>query len=390
MPGNVGIINSAGWPAPNYVNPEHRAWLPAYAGTLFAVGTIFVATRVALRITKKAGSLGIDDIFLGIGWLGGLAFTISTIMVATKYDIGRHAWDVRRYNFENILRIVWIQEFSFLVCGGCTKIGVLLFFRRLVDGTYSRQWKYAVWSAIGFTAGYTLAFILALIFNCTPTEAYWKSFDPAYTTKYHCVDTTSINVLAGLAAAISDLYSVILPCAMTWTVRLPMRQKIALIGVFCLGLLVVCASVVRTIYLHKVGHESDITWVLFNVMVWSVLELQLALMCASAPAIRVLFRTYLNVSVSRAMRSTSSNRYQTDSAKWESSIPELSRVAPRRISDPDSRPNLYAGPLNRGTTSVDIRYSPPQRHLELFHMKEVGSKEIYSLSSVEMNDLRGR
>ena len=124
-------------------------------------------------------------------------------------------------------------------------------FRRLVDGTYSRQWKYAVWSAIGFTGGYSIAFILALIFNCTPTEAYWKAYDPTYTTPYHCVDTTSINVLAGIAAAISDLYSVILPCAMTWTVRLPKQQKIALIGVFCLGLLVVGASSVRTFYLYR-------------------------------------------------------------------------------------------------------------------------------------------
>ena len=68
----------------------------------------------------------------------------------------------------------WLAEFSFLVTGCCTKISVLLFYRRLVGGTYSRSWHWAVVGAILFTAAWSIALILTLFFNCTPTEAYWK------------------------------------------------------------------------------------------------------------------------------------------------------------------------------------------------------------------------
>lgn len=85
---------------------------------------------------------------------------------------------------------------------------MLLFYRRLVAGTYDVRWNWAVLVAITFTAAYTLAFMLALIFNCNPTQAYWKAFDLSWIEhhKYTCADTTAINVLAGICAAASDLY----------------------------------------------------------------------------------------------------------------------------------------------------------------------------------------
>ena len=79
------------------------------------------------------------------------------------------------------------------------------------------------------------------------------------------------------------------------------RQKIALNVVFSFGFLVVGAGVARTYYLERLGTHWDITWLGFDVLVWSQLELQLAIICASAPALRVLFRRYLSSSMTRAM-----------------------------------------------------------------------------------------
>ena len=151
--------------------------------------------------------------------------------------------------FEPIAKMTWLAEFAFLTCAASTKISVLLFYRRMVDGTYGRGWKWAVILAILFTAGYSLAFILVLIFNCSPTAAYWKGFDPSHTANYHCVNTTVINLLAGIFAIVSDLYAVALPCIMTRHFGLPRRQRLALKVVFSLGLIVVGASGVRTYYL---------------------------------------------------------------------------------------------------------------------------------------------
>lgn len=52
------------------------------------------------------------------------------------------------------------------------------------------------------------------------------------------------------------------------------------------------------------GHDSDVSWNIFDLLVWAQLELQLGIMCATAPSLRVFFRRYLgNSSASRAFKS---------------------------------------------------------------------------------------
>ena len=145
----------------------------------------------------------------------------------------------------------WLAQLAFLLTGGATKISVLLFYRRLTAGTYDRKWKWLVIMAVLFTAGWTVAFILTLIFNCSPTEAYWKAFNPMYFQEYSCVNTTAVNLLAGIFAVLSDLYAVVLPCLMARHFDIPRRQKVALNTVFSLGLLVVGASIARIYYMHR-------------------------------------------------------------------------------------------------------------------------------------------
>ena len=210
--------------------------------------------------------------------------------------------------YENTALITWIAELAFLICGCFIKVSVLLFYRRLARNSVSRYWIWGVISAITFTVAYSLAFILTLIFNCSPTEAYWKAFSPSYTTPYTCVDTTVVNLLAGIMAIVSDLYSVFLPCMMTRHIQLPRAQKLALYIIFSLGLLAVAASSVRTYWLYKVGHSSDVSTCIFYVFVFAQLELSLGIMCTALPSMRVLFREYLSEPLSKLKRTVNTSR----------------------------------------------------------------------------------
>lgn len=201
------------------------------------------------------------QVLLVLSWLCVSWFTVLAIIGAELYHTNRHVWDIPIAAFPDMAKVTWLAELSFLLTGCCVKVSVLLFYRRLTQNTCSIAWIWAVWAAIALTVAYTLAFILALVFNCMPTEAYWKSFNLVYvaTVDYHCVDTTVINLLAGIMAAISDLYAVALPCIMMRNLRIPLRQKIALNVVFSLGLLVVGASGVRTYWLWRKTPIHNIT-----------------------------------------------------------------------------------------------------------------------------------
>ena len=254
MPGNIVNLTPAtiaSWPTPNYRNPPTRNWMPIYASVWYGISTLLIALRLWLRVLKQAGGLGLDDYLLAFAWVGSSMFTTCLILSTTAYDADRHAWDIPLQNFEKIALLAWLAQFSWLVTGAATKISVLCFYRRLVAGTYSRRWKWAVIAAIVFTAGWTLAFLLMLVFNCNPTDEYWKAFDLEWRREYTCLDTTVVNLLAGVFAVASDVYAVALPCVMTRHFELPRRQKVALNLIFCMGLLVVAASGVRTYFMYR-------------------------------------------------------------------------------------------------------------------------------------------
>lgn len=181
-------------------------------------------------------------------------FTAVSIIFTERANGGRHVWDVKPDLRSDAVLCMWLAQSSFLITSGCTKVSVLFFYRRLVTGTYSRKWYWLVWLAIGFTIVYTLAFCIMLLIDCQPTEAYWMAFDIEYalTANFTCLkDSNVINAVAGACAAVSDVYAVALPCIITWHHKVPRRQRIALNGIFCLGLIIVAASGVRTYYLIR-------------------------------------------------------------------------------------------------------------------------------------------
>lgn len=123
----------------------------------------------------------------------------------------------------------------------------------MAAGTFNKAWRWATWSGIAFIIIYMLAFLLYLIFNCTPTDAYWKSFDITYTHKYRCVDETVMDVIVGVLSVVTDFYAVMLPAFLFWKLTLPLRQKIGLWLIFGLGLVVVGAGIARTVWLGRLA-----------------------------------------------------------------------------------------------------------------------------------------
>ena len=65
MPGNIINLTPAdiaAWPAPNYVDPVRRTYMPVFASVWFAAGTLFITTRFLLRAQNAGGKFGLDDV----------------------------------------------------------------------------------------------------------------------------------------------------------------------------------------------------------------------------------------------------------------------------------------------------------------------------------------
>jgi hypothetical protein len=67
MPGNFQDVPAsviASWPAPNYVDPVERTWMPYLTYPLVSVSTVLIAGRFYLRARGLAGQFGFDDFFI--------------------------------------------------------------------------------------------------------------------------------------------------------------------------------------------------------------------------------------------------------------------------------------------------------------------------------------
>ena len=304
-----------------------------------------------------------------------MAFTVCTLMCTERYGQGTHVWDVPFSDFVPLAFMAWLTEILYLFSTGCTKCSVLFFYRRLTKGSYNKRWKYAIILAIAITAAYSLGFILVLVLACSPTSAYWESFNPFYDAKYKCQDIAISNNLSGVLSVASDLWSVLLPCIMLHNFDAPRRQKIALNIIFCLGLLVVAAGCVRTVYLIRLNHSVDLTWDGYDLLIWAQLETQLSLICASAPALRVFFRDYLSNPVLRALSSARtdsrhsrhmSKRIHDESSSSSNGTDSIPLTTFTRFNEEDveaSAPPYGDQGKTMATTHVNLDY--PSRGLEI-------------------------
>lgn len=71
-----------------------------------------------------------------------------------------------------------------------------------------------------------------------------------------------------------------------FTLKLPMRQKLALTGVFGLGVIVCAASISRLTTLYSSAYGTDVTAGSLVSTIWTTVEAGLGIICANLPMLR--------------------------------------------------------------------------------------------------------
>jgi hypothetical protein len=138
-----------------------------------------------------------------------------------------------------ISQLAWIVQILFHFSTSMTKLSILMFYRRLVAGTYSRTYKWAIWVAMAFSILITFIFLAILFTACTPLASYWLQYDYKHPlAHYHCipVDTRSaLGKTSGVLSVVTDFYSLMLPAILLTRIQITKRQRIGLMVIFGVG-----------------------------------------------------------------------------------------------------------------------------------------------------------
>ena len=93
--------------------------------------------------------------------------------------------------------------------------------------------------------------------------------------------------------AVQDFLTTTLPAILCWRLRVSVREKVALIAIFACGYIVCIIAILRIRLIHRIFWVSrDVTWDAWTVYLLTVIELLVATICASVPALKVFFRHY--------------------------------------------------------------------------------------------------
>lgn len=87
-------------------------------------------------------------------------------------------------------------------------------------------------------------------------------FDPTWKAEndYHCINTTTITIVAGAVSTSGDAYCVALPCLMLHSLDVPSWRKAGLRALFAAGVIVVGIGSVRIWASHCFSVGGDMTW----------------------------------------------------------------------------------------------------------------------------------
>jgi hypothetical protein len=94
--------------------------------------------------------------------------------------------------------------------------------------------------------------------------------------------TSSVNIAL-------DVWILVLPITTLLKVQRPKREKLALVAIFSLGAFSCIASIVRLHSIRIYTESSDPFYDSVPINLWSMVEINMGILCASIPALKALF-----------------------------------------------------------------------------------------------------
>ncbi|KAL7943616.1 putative PTH11-typeG-protein-coupled receptor [Trichoderma barbatum] len=246
-----------------------------------AIFVVICPSVVALRIWArlKRSGMGPDD-WTAVAALIFALLTSGFLVASCHYGMGRHFMYIEKQNKYETLKYLYMSQVTYKAAINLTKCSILLLYLRLFIIVGWIRW--ACWVVLTCVVIYCVSSMIATIFQCNPIV---KAFDKSLPGT--CIDLAKFWFAnAGFSIA-TDIIILLLPMPLVYQLEVPRAQKIALMAVFAIGIFVVVTSCLRVATLDIFATSPDNTYDIANVM-WTIIEPNVAVICASLPILRPL------------------------------------------------------------------------------------------------------
>ncbi|KAI7323462.1 hypothetical protein KC315_g8505 [Hortaea werneckii] len=252
------------------------------AGAIFTlIGTITVVLRF-VTATVRSRPIGKDDWFMLLAWLSSLGFTTASY-ISVAWGVGFDLDDAPAWWAVEAIKAVYVVEIFYYFSLFFIKVSILMLYLRLAGSL--RTFLY--WGAIGTLVIIVAQFVSTVVVvgtQCIPMATYW---DP--TIEGTCININDFFYSTNIFTIITDIMIIGLPIATLWKLKCPRAQKYGIMLAFLLGGISTIASCVRMYSIQIYTESSEPMRDAAPINTWSFIEINLGILCCSAPAIKPLF-----------------------------------------------------------------------------------------------------
>ncbi|KFY71593.1 hypothetical protein V499_08182 [Pseudogymnoascus sp. VKM F-103] len=243
----------------------------------------FTFVIVGLRFYSRAlvtSKLWWDDWAIVFAAILMIPMTIIPILNATR-GLGEHFWDVPPQNLEMLGKLYYISQILYFVVQALAKISILLLFLRVFP---SQKFRLVVKISTAWMVGQTFAFVIVVAFQCLPVKSVWD-----HSVHGKCANSEVFAYTVAGFSIFEDFVIMLLPIWELKDLSLNFKKKVALIFLFSLGSFACITSMIRVKCLVAYSNSVDVSYNAVDMILWSVLEDYVAVICASLMCLRPLF-----------------------------------------------------------------------------------------------------
>lgn len=305
----------------DYPQESRVSYMLSMGITFFVITLIILLLRLYTRYVTLR-KLWPDDY---VALCAGVCFIGAAItgFYACAMGYGKHLWYLPMGQDIPLLKALYALSIFYIGVQSMSKISLLLLFKRIYP---SPRFRLCCEAGIIFVTLHCVAFTISIIFQCSPINSYWD-----HRIKRKCLNSTAIGYAGAVFSILEDFVILGMPIPQLLRLQVKTGQKIALILLFSVGSFACIVSIVRLKYLNDFKPSSDLTWDKTDLLVWSLLEVELTLICACLPALRPLM-VEIVPSFWRSFTGTS-----TQSSNNEVSTKFYSNLEPRTLQSSTAR-----------------------------------------------------
>jgi hypothetical protein len=274
--------------------PQQAGLHAAVAGLLIPhfFCTAFIVARISSRVFLLRKWF-LDDSLILLAWSFSTAVcVVYSVAALTPGILQANNESALQENLESLrgapgsvhpyIMRTYLGLIFYQLCLLLTKLSILAFYLRMFNSR-ARERRLA-WGTVVFVVLYGIPMLFMSIFQCHPRdgEFFGKSMQ--------CFGFAPLLIASASLHTATDAWLIVLVVPCISRLDLPPRQKVALAVVLSLSIFVIAASLVRLqLSLHRQFRPSDVgTTNILAFFVMTILECDIALICACAPTLRPL------------------------------------------------------------------------------------------------------